>query len=347
MKAKQVQAQYETQNSKPVRQNRKHRRILAGFAAAAALAVGGAVTVGAANGWNYGAVFNKYFTEKSGKDVSFDYSGMGLNVGDSVTGEGFSLTVQSVMADTGNVYIAYDIALDDEIKAQIQPGGNETISLMLSPAIMENETKLNSWCCEMPALLGKDGIWHGITFIEMPDGTDLNGKQLQIRHTADRFLIIGYDFDSEGVGSQIQLNAPDFNLSYDLSGITVQPGMTVPYGGTLPDDANKNTFNTVTVTPFMLRFESKGTVGSMNSAPKWGMVFGSGRTAVSITAVYEDGTVLALNEISDGGNASSQTYCNPDGSYGWEIVKRYCFDTPFSMDGLTAIRINDNEIPMK
>ena len=355
MKAKQIRAQYDAQNGITVKKHKSRRIALTGLAAAAVLLVGGAVTVGAVNDWNYGAVFNRYFTEKSGEPVSFDYTGMGLNIGKEITGDGFTLTVQSVMADSSNVYIAYDIALSREISETVCPDDSTTVSLLLDPAIMDGDTMLNRGGSEFPAVRGDDGIWHGITVIEKDAGTDLNGKQLVLRHIAeqennkedaDKLIFIGYDYNNpDGTCKKMQLSAPDFDLHFDLSGITVQQGKTLPYGGTLPNDANSNIFDTVTVTPFMLRFESSGTIGVMDSAPKWGMVFDNDAIAVSYTAVYADGTELALRRIRNGMN-HSMTVRRPDGRYDWDLVRTYCFDTPFSLDGLTAIRINDTVIPI-
>ena len=354
MKARQMQAQFDAQNTKAVRKHAPRRRALIGFAAAAALLVGGAVTVGAANDWNYGAVFNRYFTEKSGSPVSFDYTGMGLDIGEEIKGEGFTMTVRSVVADSSNVYVALDIALSSEITEQIKPDDSTALGLYLTPEIVnaEDGTTLNCGGSGFPAVRGEDGIWHCISVMDMETGTDLNGKQLQLRHIAEpemnkELIHIGYNYNSEGEGEEMSLAAPDFDLRYDLSGITVQPGKTVSYGGTLPNDANHNTFDTATVSPFMMRFGSSGIVGVMDSAPKWGPVFGEDADEVSITAVYADGPELALRTLRHGGLNHRITAGRPDGRYDWELVRTYIFDTPVTMDGLTAIRINDNVISLQ
>ena len=59
MKAKQIQAQYNT--NKKIRRSAGRRKLFAGLAAAAAIMIGGTITVGALNDWNYSSLMNRYF----------------------------------------------------------------------------------------------------------------------------------------------------------------------------------------------------------------------------------------------------------------------------------------------
>ncbi len=354
MKTRQIQAQFEEQPAQGIRTHTGRRMIGVIGAAAAAIMIGGTVTVGAVNNWDYSAVFSRYFAEKSGAPVSFDFTGMGLDIGETVEGDNFTMTVQSVMADASNVYIAYDVALSDEVNAIFAAYDDAELSRMLAALIEvpgdadgRNNEYLNRGGANPPAVRGEDGIWHCMDVIALDFGTDLNGTLLHITPINDNVpLGVGYGYSEEGKGQWLELTAPDFELCYDLSGITVQPGTTAYYGGTLPNDANNNIFRDVTVTPFMLKFECSGHSIETKSRPRWGMVWGEDQIPVSFTAVYEDGTELALTLIGDGGSGiSDQSLRVPDG-YDWELRKAYYLASPFSMDGLCAVRINGAEISL-
>ncbi|MBR4201395.1 MAG: DUF4179 domain-containing protein [Oscillospiraceae bacterium] len=349
MKAKQMQAQFDAQNKRTVKQHSSRRRMLAALAAAAALMICGTVTVGAVNDWNYAAVFSKYFTEKSGEQVLYDFSGMGLDIGEVIEGDGFTLTIQSVAADTAAVYIAYDIALSDEIRAEIAPYGDAQISGCVHGGISK-QGETGTYTPNIHGLSGvpdADGIYHFVTVAEMDAGTDLSDKQIEIE-TGEQ-LVIGYNYNDESYDPEpMILSVPNRRLTYDLADITVQKGITVFYGGTLPNDANENIFEEMTVTPFMLRFRHDETVGKCGGAPKCGWLPGVDEVEVSYTAVYEDGTELQIpyDPYGSGGCAS---LASANGSGGYDAfleVSRY-FSAPISLDGLTAIRINDIEIPVQ
>lgn len=363
MKAKQIQAQFNAQSRKQLRHSSAKRGWLTGLAAAAVLMLG-TVTVGAVNNWDYSVVFNKYFSEKSGTQSGFDFTGMGLDIGDTIGGDGFSMTIQSVMADASNLYIAYDVVLSDEINAEIAPYDDALLYICLDGRIVspDEEYPLNQGGASPMSVRDADGVWHAMDIIAMEFGTDLEGKQLHLGFPKNfdddgnelyeyAPICIEYGFDEEGKdGVWKTLKAPEqIDLCYDLSGITLQPGTTAPYGGTLPNDANENIFDEMTVTPFMLRFKSSGHGYGVLAAPHWGMVWGDDRIDVSFAAVYEDGTEKALIPIGSGGGgggSGGQASRNPEGGFDWELEKDYYFASPFPLDGLAAIRINDQVIPV-
>lgn len=357
MKAKQIQAQFDAQNRNELRHRSAKRGWMTGLAAAAAVLVFGTVTVGAVNNWDYSAVFNRYFSEKSGTETAFDFSGMGLDIGDTVEGDGFLLTVQSAVADTNNLYVAYDVALSDAVNAEIAQSEEVSLYPYLSLQIFTSDADapypvLNQGGADLEAVRDEDGIWHGVAVIGMEHGTALDGCQLRIENSEpalddDTAIMIQYakpDFDEK---DWIRLSAPEkIDLCYDLTGITVQQGMVRDFGQTLPNDANENVFDSVTVTPFMLKFESTGHGYGYPAAPQWGMVWGDDREPVEFTAVYADGTerVLTLYGKGAGGGTSSQSSRNPEGGYDWELTADYYFTTPFTLDGLTEIRFNGRVI---
>ena len=340
MKAKELQAQFNVQKQKSVRQHRRGRRrgLLIGFAAAAAVTVGSVVTVGALNNWDYPAVFDRYFSEKSGSPVQYDYTGMGLTIGHVISTDDYTLTVQSVMADTGSVYVAYDIELSDAVKAQVEPYGDALICGGLSGDITDRSGTecYSSTVHGLDAVRSEDGVYHLMMVLDTDKETMLSDKQIQI---SAEDIYIGYHF-VDGIGEKKELKRALDSFTYDLSDITVQPGITVPYGGTLKDDANQNIFDTVTITPFMLRFESEKNVPTLAQKPEWGPVFGEEREKASYpyVAVYADGTEIRL-KFRDG-HGGSMAMRNDDGSYDTWLVKVVYFDQPIPMDGLVGIRLS-------
>ncbi len=356
MKAKQIQAQYDAQSRNEIRHRSAKRSWMTGLAAAAAVLVFGTVTVGAVNNWDYSAAFSKYFSEKSGTQTAFDFSGMGLDIGETIEGEGFMLTVQAVMADASNLYIAYDVELSDEINAEIAYADDAEMQVNLNGALLspDEEYPLNQGGASPIAVRDEDGVWHSMDVIAMEFGMDLEGKQLQLfwnDWNLDEEMPaparIFYGFDEDGAnGSCINLTVPEkLDLCYDLTGITVQQGMVREFGQTLPNDANGNVFDSVTVTPFMLKFESTGHSYGNMAEPQFGMVWGDDRESVEFTAVYADGTEIELKPIGPGGGGiSSQSLRNPDGGYDWKLDKEYYIATPFTLEGLTEIRFNGRVI---
>ncbi|MBP0970914.1 MAG: DUF4179 domain-containing protein [Oscillospiraceae bacterium] len=354
MKTRQIRAQFEEQSAQGIRTHTGRRVISLIGAAAAAIMIGGTVTVGAVNNWDYSAVFSKYFAEKSGEQVSYDFTGMGLDIGEKIEGDGFTMTVQSVMADASNVYIAYDVELSDEFNAIFAAYDDAELSVNMASLIEipgdeegRNNEFLNRGGAAPRPVCDEEGVWHCMEVIAMDFGTGLNGTRLRLAPIDEgEPLCICYGYSEEGKGQTIELSAPDFELCYDLSGITVQPGMTAHYGGTLPNDANENIFDDLILTPFMLKFVASGHIGVFDTVPQWGMVWGDEQVPVSLTAVYADGTERALIQNTGAGSGGGMSCRNPDGGYDWELRREYYIATPFTLDGLTAIRINGAEIPL-
>ena len=360
MKAKEMQAQFDAQKQ-TVRRQTKRRGWMTGLAAAAAVLVCGTVTVGAVNNWDYSAGCSRYFSVKAGGEVNYDVTGMGLDLGDVIEGEGYTITLQSLVADANTVYIAYDVALSDEVNAMIEPYGDAEMSLTLYSIVYntDEEGTLQLYgtggAHPMP-VKGEDGVWHGVIAKEIEDGTDLSDKKLCIRGLypvnlngeMEKPLYIAYHFNGEGMGEWMRLAAQDFDLQYDLSGIAVQEGVTVPYGGTLPNDANENIFDTMTVTPFKLRFTLERTPGACETVPEWGFMPGNDAVPVTYTAVYADGTEQVLTAgIGSGSHTSGGTSYHPDGTPDETQLNCFVyFTSPIRLEGLTAIRVNDTEIPV-
>lgn len=362
MKAKQMEAQFDAQNKNKIRRHSARRGMLTGLAAAAAVLICGTVTVGAANNWDYAAVFSKYFETKSGEPVYYDFTGMGLDIGQEIVRDDYTVTVNSVLADTGAVYVAYDIKLSDEINAQL--ADNTEISAyggILCSITKEGED--GTYSPEMQtssAGCDENGIYHAMTVLKMDAGTSLADKQLEI---TPNMMTIDYVTNPEdGTGNHICLNKneefTDERYVYDLSGITVQEGVSIPYGKQIPNDSNENIYDTLYLTPFMMRFESQGEISSYESAPKYGMTFTDPDPAlyhndprfkevdVTYTAVYADGTEIPL-KLTDGSAGSMSSRNEKTGGYHWVLNVTHFFAAPLDFDGLTAIRMNDIVIPVQ
>lgn len=359
MKAKQIRAQYEAQNKRSIKHRSTRRGMLAGIAAAAAVLVCGTVTVGAINDWNYAAVFSKYFSEKSGEPVYYDFTGMGLDIGQVIECDDFTMTIQSIIADTSAVYVAYDIELSDEINAQIAPYDDAQVHSTLSALVIQ-DTENGSWQGfgssghNLNGFRTDDNIWHCMTVHELDFGTDLSDKQLLLQFPSDFYAVgVGYNYPSPNAedprGEFLELYTPETEFRFDLADITVQSGLSVPYGGTLPNDANENIFEEMVVTPFMLSFEIEETLSTTDKSLTWGYVWGDDIVPVTYSAIYADGTEIPLS-IQDGDNVegiSGSTSYHPNGTSDHKLSKRCYFTAPLDLDGLVAIRMNDIEIPVQ
>lgn len=105
-------AKEEPQMKKQIRHTTKHG-MLTGIAAAAAVLICGTVTVGAIADWHYTDIFSRMFSERTGTESSFDLTGFGKDLGEVFTGEHFTLTLTSLLADDYTVLAEYELELDD------------------------------------------------------------------------------------------------------------------------------------------------------------------------------------------------------------------------------------------
>jgi hypothetical protein len=305
----------------------------------------GTVTVGAFNNWNYPAVFNYYFSVKSGEPVSFDFSGMGMDIGQTFQCEDYSLKIQSLVADANAVYVSYDIDLSDELDAAIAPYDDAIICGGVTAHIEQADTGEN--CCHiihgMNAIRSEDGIYHTMVVVHIDYDMDLSDKQIVL---SGEPLSVGYNY-TEGRSSDTRsLAGIGEKLTYDFSDIQLREGISVPYGGTLPNDGNENIFEVMDVTPFMLKFTTNTVVGAYEHRPEWRPVFGEAAMDVTYTAIYADGTETPIHLISREGITGESAGLRDDGKYDCQLEWLRYFSVPLSMDGLTAIRINDTVIPV-
>ena len=89
------------------------RGMLTGLAAAAAVLICGTVTVGAITNWHYTDIFNRMFSERTGTENTFDLTGLGKDLGVVFTGDHFTLTLTSLLADDYTVLTEYELEVDE------------------------------------------------------------------------------------------------------------------------------------------------------------------------------------------------------------------------------------------
>ena len=310
---------------------RHRRRMLTVSAAAAAVLVFGTVTAGAVNGWDYKSIFSRYFSAQSGETVDYDFTGMGLDLGDVIEGDGFTLTFDALLADNRYVYLAYHYTGDAPLLPGHSGSTNGFISnemqmdiTLLKPQDYDYSFRFIDRACSDNADCDENGVYHGLSYVRLasPD-ISLADKQLTVTVAGE-------------------------TRSYPLAGITVREGICVPYGGTLPNDANENTFDTLKLTPFSMEF-TKTAYSSYEDRPIWQYTYGDDIVPVNITAVYADGSEKSLKLMNSGYDVSAHSayQAGSNNAYTTELEKRYCLASPLRMDGLTAIRINGTEIPVK
>lgn len=324
-KAAQMQAQ--AAHGK-IRQHRtgKHR-LLRITAAAAAVLVFGTVTVGAVNNWDYKGIFTKYFSSKSEEEIEYDFTGMGIDLGDVIQGDGYTITYDALLADTDSVYLAYHYNLSNDLEQQTAYPElfADTENLMADLITADSEPfEFTGVIGGENAERGTDGAYHGIFRICLKPDTTLQDKQIKVTFKGTE-------------------------RTYPLTDITVRKGVHVPYGGTLPNDTNENVFDTMKLTPFTMEFETVRS-GSLAKPLYWGRAYGDDVEPLNFTAVYADGTEQPI-KLAKGwlysAAAGASLEAGTTDSYTYSLQKSYYFASPVEMEGLTAVRINGTEIPIQ
>ena len=345
MKAKQIQAKYDAAH--PARQKGRHGFRI-GIAAAAAVLLCGTITVGAVSEWDFAALFRNYFSEKSGSEISYDFSGMGLNIGESYQGEGYTLTVQGVIADTNAVYTLYDIALDESIQKQIRDYKEVVVFGGLSAGVIKEDTTGTFSPVGTSDELVQDGngIWHGVRTSLMDPGTDISDKTLE--YTSTQVSVINRNAD--GTEADYMM-LPEIGEGYpigtvSLADITVQKGIERECSVFLPEDRNKIEFTELCLTPMQLSLRKTGRAYDTCSA-KNPLILGTDdrieETEAVYAVIYADGTELPLQ-----GNRNNSSVCSlNDGGYDTVTRSSLIFNVPIDLTDITAVRIGETVIPLE
>lgn len=342
-KAHQIQAQYNAQH--PARRTNRGFRI--GLAAAAAVILCGTVTAGAVSDWDYAALFRKYFSDKTGTEISYDFSGMGLDIGQQYEGEGYTLTVQGVIADQNAVYTLYEIALDESVREQTADYAEVVVIGGLSACVIKEDTAGSFSPVDTSDELVQDenGIWHGVRVSLTDPGTDLSDKALE--YTSTQVSVINRNAD--GTEADYMM-LPEIGEGYpigtvSLADITVQKGIERECSVILPEDRNKIEFTELCLTPMQLSLRKTGRSYDAYSA-KNPLILGTDDRIEEAEAVYAviyaDGTELPLEGNRNNSSVSSRN----DGGYDSVTRSSLIFNIPVDLTDVTAVRIGETVIPV-
>ena len=321
------------------------RRLIRCCAVIATVLITGTITVGAANHWDYSEFFTNFFSEKSKSAIHYVFSGMGMDINTVIQSRDYTVNIKSLLADTENLYVAYDIMLNPELEEQISDCSDVDIIAEWAASVKNKggNQAFSDNILSFPAEHRDDGRYYGISCIQFDSDIEVFDKKLDIS-----LENVNIHFHNNKQTEMMTFNEIDSQqFSYDLQSITVQKGLRIPYGGTLPNDANKNIFETVSITPFMLHFQTSCEVNAAESIPsmRWGIISGSKREKEIFTAVYTDGTEREILMMHNNIGASTSLNRHFDSQhYTYAIDKIYYIAEPISLDNLQSIRINGFEI---
>ena len=307
MKAQQIQAQFEEQPPQKIRKrSRGTRRLLAGLAAAAALMIGGTVTVGALNGWDYSGLFNRWFRSQDSTYEDFDFTGMGTDINDEIALEGFTVTLQSVVAEANALHVIYNCRLDPEYEAQL-PQNGEKIYAICMPDIQVLDGEGNAYTADVEIgsriAQNADGSFDGVQSIGLCGCQDFADKTLVINNgfwmTAGTMEYLNASPDAEPRTDGVQTPLPEQlqEYTYSLDGITVLKGVTNDSGVTLSDNGAAAPFDSVSVSPLRISFRKADIPIEPVTSPEPGVTVGSGIYGFITQFFDENGQEIIDNNI--------------------------------------------------
>lgn len=348
MKAKQMQAKYDAAH--PARK-KERRGFRVSIAAAAAVLLCGTITAGAVSDWDFAALFRKYFSDKTGTEIDYDFSGMGLDIEQSYQGEGYTLTVQGVIADTSAIYTLYEIALDESVQEQIKDYAEVVVFGGLLASVIKEDTAgtFSPVGTSDELVQDENGIWHGVHVSLMDPGTDISDKTLEYSSTQ----VSVFNRNADGTEAEsIMLPEIGDGHSYpigsvSLADITVQSGIEQMCSVILPEDKNKIEFTELCLTPMQLSLRNTGFTYDSNGA-KNPVILGTdsrdgdGAEKAVYALIYADGTERPLQ-----GKRNNSSISTLNGS-GYDTVTRasIIFNTPIDLTNVTAVRIGDTVVEL-
>ena len=364
------------------------RRLFAGLAAAAAVMIGGTVTAGALNSWNYSGLINRYFRIQNSVSESyedFDFAGMGLDFNDVMDADGYTMLFQSVVADVNAVHVLCNFRMDPEYEAQF-PQSDEPLLGSCMPRVRIKDTagefadNGTLWATQMPQ--NEDGSFDCMVTIGLKDYcTTLSDLMLEI--TPDGYAEVGtreaFCTNENLVHTPYATDMPNEPHVYSLAGISVLPNCHADGGVTLQYENGAAEFDSVTVSPMEILFRASDVPVIPATTTNPGVRIGSGYYGVgksyvadwkepesesvipeyepkyeesdpvpeayremsleSVALIYTDGTEqdAEIYLVSGGG----RTKCSAPGVYDLMDIKYAAsFAQPYSVEGLTAVRVN-------
>lgn len=304
----------------------------------------GTVTAGAVSNWDYAALFRKYFSDKTGTEISYDFSGMGLDIGQQYDGEGYTLTVQGVIADQNAVYTLYEIALDESVQAQLADSEKVSIHGGLGGGLSDTGGTGH----HEPLNEDENGVWHGVYTAEIDYGTDLTTKSLEYY---PGLVIIGRDNADSIILPQIGDGHALGEVS--LADITVQKGIRRDCSVILPDDINQVEYSSLYLTPMQLKLTRTDQLSYYQLNQSDSKVLPVIRTQDSRTVdeivsdscflIYADGSE---QPVQGSLHNSSSAERNESGTYDTADDLVLIFRAPIDLAEVTAVRIGETVIPV-
>ncbi len=265
MKAQQIQNSAKTKTAHSIQKHTGRRRLFAGLAAAAAVMIGGTITAGALNSWNYSGLINRYFRVQNSNSESyedFDFTGMGLDFNDVLDADGYTMIFRSVVADVNAIHVLCNFQMDPEYEAQF-PQSDEQLFGSCLPRVRIKDTAGEFadngivWANKMPQ--NEDGSFDCMVTIELKDYcTTLSDLMLEIN--PDGYAMVGTKEAFRTGGDLVHTPyAPDLSVdtyTYSLDGITVLPNGHAESGVTLQYETGAAEFDSVTVSPLGILFRA-------------------------------------------------------------------------------------------
>ena len=147
MKAQQIQAQYDS-GTRSIRRHGRKRLPVMIAAAAAAVMIGGTLTVGAFNGWNYNTLMNRYFSEWFDTKSDYDFAGQGIDINDTFVTDDYQLTVKSAVFNADSFFVFYDFRFSDALEETIDALGDKAlVHIDLNAEVLAPGKNPEFWSC--------------------------------------------------------------------------------------------------------------------------------------------------------------------------------------------------------
>ena len=346
--------------------------------------IGGTVTVGAFNSWSYSVLINRYFKTTNSSHKEFDFSGMGLDLDDTIEEPGATVTVQSIVAEKNVLYVFYSFRLSHEYEAQLPK--RKDIYAQFFPEVSliseDGQTELFGSAGDVAASeRNPDGSFDGVMTAGIKDGSGLGGKILEFRPSGS--ICAGtkeYVFGVSETGGVTIECSNSASRRYSLEGITYLPAAVRDGGVTLKDGTHSAVFDSVTVSPLRISFYAADIMAASRKPTDPIVIvesLGSGWWCImpdqydfewleymndelelvpaleeyillgirTLTLVYDDGTETDVSLGSTEGRR--QVGQNESGFYTRLRIDLFAnFAEPVNVEGVTAIRVNGNEITM-
>lgn len=326
--------------------HRKKRGLRIAIAAAAAAMICGTVTVGAMNSWDMSTLFIRYFSIRDGEEVSadsaVDLTDHATDITRTLQGEGYTLTLQSVLADSASVCVLYEVQFDEDTQEMLDDNAGAKIQVFsgLTAEVQAIGHRIDG--TTMPvgffdSTMHEDkeaGVWRGIDTCSIL-WTHTEGAELVI-HPCDLSIHIG-----DKTHLSLRMQASDIRIPFPE--LTQAPVQTFACDVTLENDRNHVRYTQAEFGVMHLLLSDSG----VRKEPVTGTShFVPDPLYTDVTLLYADGTeytVPALTSARAGDSVTDDS--SPNYNYHTELC--YSFTEPVPTEGITAVRIGTTEIALQ